>query len=208
MKRTVMILLMASFVLALAGCSKSQPQTPIPEIEFVTLEGRQCPRFKVSGGDEDAVIETINEEMEAHFLALIPRSADGAAMDGVTVHTFVSSVDTMISVLFKQEFDIVYGTDGAAWGICYDYENGMIVPCGAYLSSQGYSYSEIYGRIWELLLETSTYEDVGLSYFCFDANSDLILVVEALEHPSGADPWNRIYYYSVSEDSFVGSPID
>lgn len=208
MRRAIAVLLIAYFISALVGCSEIQPQATIPEIEFVTVEGQQCPQLVISVGDGDAVIDTINEEMKARFMAFIPRSADGAARDDVTVHTFVSLTDTVISVLLKQEFEMVYGTDGAAWSICYDYRDKMIVPCGAYLSSQGYFYSEICEKIWKLLLETSTYEKVNIPCFYFDSNSNLILVVEALEHPSGADPWNRIYYYSVSEDSFVSSPID
>ena len=207
MKRTILVLLIVSFALALAGCSESQSQAIIPEIEFVASEGQPCPQLKASGGDANPVIDTINAEIKAHFLALIPRSASGAAMEGVTVHTFVSSTDTVISVLLKQEFEMVYGTDGAVWGICYDYKDRMIVPCGAYLSSQGYSYSETYEKIWKLLLETSAYETVGIPCFYFDSNSDPILVVEALEHPSGAEPWNRIYYYSIKEGSFVSAPM-
>ena len=122
-----------------------------PEIEYIIMEGQQCPKIKTENKDEDKIIDTINAEIEAQFLSLIPHDVDGSAWDDIVVHTYVSSTDSVISILLQLEFDIVYGTDGAVWGICYDYQNKMIVPCGAYLSGLGYSYAEIHENVWELL---------------------------------------------------------
>lgn len=197
---------LAVFLLTLTGCSENQAQAVIPEIEFVTLEGQQCPKIKTENRDEDKIIDTINAEIEAQFLSLIPHDVDGSAWDDIVVHTYVSSTDSVISILLQLEFDIVYGTDGAVWGICYDYQNKMIVPCGAYLSGLGYSYAEIHENVWELLSKESTYEYVSMSCFYFDSDSNPILVIEALEHPAGAEPWSRVYYYSPDRNTFVNSP--
>lgn len=206
MGRKLWFALAMIFLLTLTGCSENQAQAVIPEIEYITLEGQQCPQFKIVDMDEDKIINTINEEIEAHFLSFIPHRVDGSAWDNIAIHTFTSSTDTSVSILLRLEFDIAYGTDGAIWGICYDYKDRMIVPCGAYLSGLGYSYAEAYENVWELLSEKSTYEHVSMPCFYFDSDSNPILVVEALEHPIGADAWSRIYYYSLKENSFVNSP--
>ena len=206
MRRVLWIVLVVALPLTLTGCLGKKTQVTVPKIDFVMMDGQQCPKLETADMGEDKIISTINTEIEAHFLAAIPRTADGAFRDDVTVHTFVSSTDTVVSILLRSEFDVAYGTDGTVWGICYDYENRMIVPCGAYLSGLGYSYAEVHEKIWKLLSEKSAYENVSILCFFFDSDSNLILVVDALEHPDGADSWSRIYYYSLEENSFVNSP--
>lgn len=206
MKRVLWLVLATFLLLTLVGCSENRAQAIIPEIEYVTLEKQQCPKLKMVDTDEDKIINTINAEIEAHFLDIIPQTAGDELWDNGTVHTFVSSTDGIVSILLKTEFDVAYGTDGAIWGICYDYKNRMIVPFGAYLSGLGYSYAKVHENIWQLLSEKSTYERVNISCFYFDSDSNPILVVDALEHPTGAESWSRIYYYSLDENSFVNSP--
>lgn len=206
MKRVFWLIQVMLLLLTLVGCSENQAQAVIPEIEYVTLENQQCPKIKTEHRDEDKIIDTINAEIESHFLSLIPHDVDGSAWDDIVVHTYVSSTDSVISILLRLEYDVVYGTDGAVWGICYDYKNKMIVPCGAYLSGVGYSYAEAHENVWKLLSEKSAYECVSISCFYFDSDSNPILVIDALEHPTGADPWSRIYYYALDRNAFVNSP--
>lgn len=206
MKRVLWLIQVMFLLLTLVGCSENQAQAVIPEIEYVTLEKQQCPKLKMVDADEDRIINTINAEIEAQFLDIIPQTTGGELWDGGTVHTFVSSADGVVSILLKTEFDVAYGTDGVIWGICYDYTNRMIVPCGAYLSGLGYSYAEVHENVWKLLSEKSAYERVSISCFYFDSDSNPILVIDALEHPTGAEPWSRIYYYALDRNTFVNSP--
>lgn len=197
MKRTIPFVLIASFILLLAGCSKNQVQTMVPEVELIANEDQQYPRLKTT--DEDEISRIINAEIEAQFQRLNDGGSD------TSVRTFTSSTDTTISILLKAEYNTAYGTDGEVWGICYDYSNKMIVPCGAYLSGLGYSYADICKKVEAMLYEESTYEYIGIPYLYFDSSSNPVLVVVALEHPAGADPWERIYYYSLNNNSFVDS---
>lgn len=199
MKRSILFIVIASIVLIFAGCSEKQAQaSSVPEIEFTAYGEQRCPRLKTA--NEDGIINTINAEIEAQFQRLY----DGGI--GGNIQTFTSSTDTTLSVLLKAESEVGYGTDGAVWGICYDYVNKMIIPCGAYISGMGYSYFEVHKNIEGLLLEKGSYEYIDVPCFYFDSSSKPILVVVALEHPTGADPWERIYYYSLGSDSIVSSP--
>ena len=196
--RIIPFVLIASFILALAGCSESQVQATVPEIEFVAYGEQQCPKLITT--NEDEIISVINAEIEAQFQRLYDEG------NGGNIQTFTSSTETMLSVLLKANNEISYGTDGEVWGICYDYINKMIVPCGAILSRLGYSYVDACKSIERILYEQGSYEYINIPCLYFDSSSDPVLVVVALEHPTGADPWERIYHYSVDGNSFVDSP--
>lgn len=198
MKRTIPTILISAFMLLLVGCSGNPAQTTVPEIEFVEYEELQCPKLKTASDEQ--VINIVNTEIEAQFQRLLDESDNG------NIRTFTSATETMLFILLKVENEVSYGTDGEVWGICYDYINQTILPCGAYLTETGHSYSDISQTISTMLREDGAYEHISIPYFYIDSNSDLILVVEALEHPMGADPWERLYYYSVDSNSFVDSP--
>ena len=195
MKRAILFVLMVSSILVLAGCSESQAQATVPEVEFFTMyDKQQCPSFKVENADDN--IHIVNAEIESQFQWL------NSETDG-DIQTIISSTDKIVSVLLTVEYDTAYGTDGEVWGICYDYTDNIIVPLGAYLSNLGYSYSDIYKRVESMLCEMGSYEYFYIPYFYFNSNSDPILIVVALEHPLGTDSWKRIYQYSLTEGTLV-----
>ena len=98
MKRILWFVLDAVLLLTLAGCLKKQPQAMAPEIGYVIMEGQQCPKIKTENRDEDKIINTINAEIEAHFLSLIPHKVDGSAWDDIVVPTHVCRIFTSILI--------------------------------------------------------------------------------------------------------------
>lgn len=203
MKRCFAIILclpVLCILLALSGCLGKQNQALAPEIEYTEYEGQQCPKLKAA--EEDGSVDIVNAEIEAQFRRLM-----GDGNDDSAVRTYTASTDSMISVLLKAEYDVSYGTDGEVWGVCYDYINKTVVPCGAYLAGRQDSYADICKEIEVMLRENGSYEYISVPYYYFDSNSDPVLVVLALEHPDGADAWERVYYYSPVSDLFVDSPF-
>ena len=203
MKRCFAIILclpVLCILLALSGCLGKQDQALAPEIEYTEYEGQRCPKLKAA--EEDGSVDIVNAEIEAQFRRLM-----GDGNDDSAVRTFTASTDSMISVLLKAEYDVSYGTDREVWGVCYDYINKTVVPCGAYLAGRQDSYADICKEIEVMLRENGSYEYISVPYYYFDSNSDPVLVVLALEHPDGADAWERVYYYSPVSDLFVDSPF-
>lgn len=198
MSRTSFCVFLAAFVMMLSGCTTEHTQSPGPEIEFVEYEQQEYPML-IAQHNED-IIAIINSEIESQFQRLYSSRHDGV------IQTNTSTTDTMISILLKAEYDPSYGTDGEIWGICYDYVRGSIITCGAYLSSLGYSFADIYDNVSALLNDQGEYEYIDIPFFFFDQNSAPVLVVIAVEHPAGADAWKRICYYSPISSTFVDSP--
>lgn len=143
MKQTILILLVILFIFMFANGSVEQVQESSPEIEFVTYEEQQCPRLK--SAEDDEIIRVINAEIEAQF-QLFLNLIDGKGSNSA-IHTWISSTDTTISILLKAEYEYIYGTDGEVWGICYDYINKTIVPCGADWAELKYSFSDVYKEV-------------------------------------------------------------
>lgn len=194
MKKAIILVFALISLITLYGCS----HVSIPEIEYFTYEEQQYPVLQ--SDDESEVVDTINKEIEAQFRRLV----DGVTDDGV-VESFITTTDQMVSILLKTSYDTAYGTDGEIWGICYDYAEKTIVPCGAYLARIG-EFSTIYENICSKLRDEGTFEYIDMQYYGFDSNTNPIFVVVALEHPHGADAWKRIYYYDINKDSFIECP--
>lgn len=201
---------------SLAASEAEQTQAAVPEIEYITVEGYQCPQFKIETDDEYGhCLEGLNSTIREEFLALIPRYTDGS-IDELTmggIQTFVSSTDTMISVLLKLNLTVSYGLDDPVWGICYNYRDHTFLFEPEFyfcLIELGYSHTEIQEmvcEIWDILDQKGLYQSVSIDYVYFEAHSAPILVVQASEIGEGTYMvWQHVYYYSPVEHKFVDGP--
>ena len=200
MKRVLIFVLIVTNILAMNGCVSISDESSLIEIRYSTYKGQSYPYF--DNRDDEESINIVNAEIEANFRRLV----DALGGDD-TIYTYISSAGNVQSLLIKTELSISYGTDGSIWGICYDSANQTIIPCAAYLNRIGYSFSEIYNDVKNLLNEQSYYEYMDIAYYYFDASSNPILVVSALEHAVGADTWKRILYYDIAHQCFLSSPF-
>lgn len=187
-----------------AALETGQTQAAVPEIAYISVEGYQCPQFKMEADDER--LEGLNAAIREAFLALIPRYTDGSideqTMGGI--QTFVSSTDTFISILLKLNLTVSYGLDNPVWGICYNYRDptSWFEPDFYFcLQDLGYSHAEIREMLWEIwgLLDQkardgdSLYESVSVDYLYFESNSDPVLIVHASEIGNGAyAAWDHV----------------
>ena len=199
-KRMLIFVLIVTNLLAINGCVSIPDESSLIEIRYSTYKGQSYPYF--DNRDDEASINIVNAEIEANVHRLVDAQKDGDA-----IYTYTSSAGTVQSILIKTELSISYGTDGEIWGICYDSANQAILPCAAYLERIGYSYSEVCNDIENLLNAQSCYEYIDIAYCCFDASSNPIFVVIALEHAAGADAWKRIFYYDVAHQRFLSPPF-
>ena len=200
MKRVLIFALIVASLLALNGCASISDESPLIEIRYSTYKGQSYPYF--DNRDDEESINIVNAEIDAHFHSFVDTLNDGDAL-----YTYTSSAGNVQSILIKTQLSMGYGSDGSVWGICYDSANKTIIPCAAYLSGIGYSYSEICNDVKNLLNEQSYYEYMDIAYYYFDASSNPILVVSALEHAVGADAWKRILYYVIAHQCFLSSPF-
>ena len=199
-KRVFIFVLIVTNLLAMNGCVSISDESSLIEIRYSTYKGQSYPYF--DNRDDKESINIVNAEIEAN----VHRLVDVLGGDD-TIYTYTSSAGNVQSILIKTELSISYGTDGSIWGICYDSANQTIIPCAAYLNRIGYSYSEICKDIKNLLNEQSSYEYIDIAYYYFDASTNPIFVVIALEHPAGADAWKRIFYYDIAHQRFLRSPF-
>ena len=213
MKKIFLCLLIVCCQCAFAGCTQECTEPPnsdieyvtpvhseisAPTIEYIAYGCQQCPVLKTTSEDES--IRIINQEIESHFLLIMNR-----LYDGEIIQTYITSTDQYLSIVLSAKYSISYGTDGEVWGICYDYLNKIVIPTGAFLSEFDLSYVKIHENVQALLTAQGSYEYFHIPFCYFNSNSEPILTVIAIEHPSGADAWKRIFYYSPVSDSFVDS---
>ncbi len=171
-------------------------------IAMYTYKGQEYPQFVCSGGNVRYVNQCIETAVKGYV--------DDTFFDENSIFTTrCSASGSMVSAVIRWQPVPTYGSDGEIWSICYDYAADTIVTADSFLDSLGLSCFDIFRGVTEALEADGSYGDfydsIGIGGYYFDDAGKPIFIINARANPDGADPWERILFYSLDENALVNT---
>ncbi|NLT58091.1 MAG: hypothetical protein GXX99_03920 [Clostridiales bacterium] len=150
---------------------------------------------------------SLNAQIDFLFTDEARRCLEHPRDTSYTVTATLSTANGIASIHLHQQSAPSYGTDGRAYAVAYSIAEDCILTPGYMLNARGQDRAELLDALWRRLqqggLTGLEYLDIGGA--ALSGDGELILLLNGLIHPEGADAWKTIRYYNVDTDELLSA---